>query len=57
DKDLKKVNFLVAVAGSRNKAEAIVATQINNRNSVLITDEGAAREIVNIINNYNTSTD
>ncbi|MDP4147752.1 MAG: sugar-binding transcriptional regulator, partial [Bacillota bacterium] len=47
DKDLKKVNFLVAVAGSRNKAEAIVATQINNRNSVLITDEGAAREIVN----------
>lgn len=47
--DISKIEFLVAVAGGKEKAEAIISTEVNNPSSVLITDEGAAREIVNII--------
>ncbi|WP_123052762.1 sugar-binding domain-containing protein [Clostridium sp. JN-1] len=50
NENIDKIEFLVAVAGGKEKAEAIISTEINNTNSVLITDEGAAREIVNIIN-------
>lgn len=48
--DINNVDNLVAVAGEKTKAEAIVATQINNEKSVLITDEGTAMEIVRILN-------
>ncbi|AYD41216.1 sugar-binding transcriptional regulator [Clostridium fermenticellae] len=48
--DINKIDFLVAVAGGKEKAEAIISTEINNSNSVLVTDEGAACEILNIIN-------
>jgi Transcriptional regulator, contains sigma factor-related N-terminal domain len=47
--DVKKIDIIVAVAGGRSKAEAIVATRTYNKNSILITDEGAAREIVKIL--------
>lgn len=48
--DINKIDFLVAIAGGKEKAEAIISTEINNSNSVLVTDEGAACEILNIIN-------
>jgi len=39
----------MAVAGGSSKAEAILATVRNNHNGILITDEGAAKEIVKFI--------
>jgi central glycolytic genes regulator len=47
---LKEIDNLVAVAAGKSKAEAILATQKNITNSTLITDEGAALEIINILN-------
>ena len=47
--DVKKINTMVAVAGGRHKAEAIYAVCNNNSNRVLITDEGAARAILDLI--------
>jgi central glycolytic genes regulator len=47
--DIRKVDNPVAVAGGKSKAEAIVATEANNARGVLITDEGAAREILRIM--------
>lgn len=47
--DVKKIDRIIAVAGGCNKAEAIIATKTYNRNSVLITDEGAAREIIRLL--------
>lgn len=47
---LKTIDNLVAVAAGKSKAEAILATQRNITNSTLITDEGAALEIINILN-------
>lgn len=47
---LKTIDNLVAVAAGKSKAEAILATQKNITNSTLITDEGAALEIINILN-------
>ena len=46
---MKKIKNQVAVAGGKSKAKAIVAAEMNNFNSVLITDEGAAREIVKLL--------
>ena len=47
--DMRKINYQVAVAGGKSKAKAIVAAEINNYHSVLITDEAAAREIVKLL--------
>jgi central glycolytic genes regulator len=47
---LKVIDNLVAVAAGKSKAEAIIATHRNITNSTLITDEGAALEIINILN-------
>lgn len=47
--DIRNAKNLIAVAGQKSKAEAIISTQINNNNNVLITDEGAANEIVKIL--------
>ena len=47
--DIKKIDHPIAVAGGESKAEAILATEINNKKGVLITDEGAAREIIRLI--------
>jgi central glycolytic genes regulator len=44
-----KIKTLIAVAGGSSKAEAILSTEKNNHNSILITDEGAAREIIKFI--------
>ncbi|WP_446898414.1 sugar-binding transcriptional regulator [Clostridium sp. LBM24168] len=47
---IHEINTLIAVAGGSSKAEAILSTEINNHNSVLITDEGAAKRILEFIN-------
>lgn len=47
--EIRKIKNQVAVAGGKSKAKAIVAAEMNNFNSVLITDEGAAREIVKLL--------
>lgn len=39
---------VIAVAGGKSKAEAIVSTRIQNPHMILITDEGAARSILDI---------
>jgi central glycolytic genes regulator len=48
--DINNVDNLIAVAGEKTKAEAIVSTQLNNEKSVLVTDEGTAIEIVKLLN-------
>lgn len=48
--EVKRIPNIVAVAGGRNKAEAITAVELSNRSGALITDEGAARKIVSILN-------
>lgn len=49
NEEIGKIETLIAVAGGKNKAEAILSTEKNNLNSVLITDEGAAREILDLL--------
>lgn len=49
--DVKHIDRIVAVSGGGNKAEAIIAIKTYNSNSVLITDEGAAREIIRLLDN------
>ncbi|WP_027631584.1 sugar-binding transcriptional regulator [Clostridium hydrogeniformans] len=44
--DADKIKHIIAVAGGENKAEAILAAQIGKSKGVLITDEGAARKIL-----------
>ncbi len=44
--DLQNIGIIAAVAGGRNKADAIKAVLSHQHETVLITDEGAAREIV-----------
>lgn len=48
---IQKLNTLIAIAGGENKAESILATELNNDKGVLITDEGAARKILQYIKN------
>ncbi len=47
--DLSNIETVVAVAGGKSKAEAIKAVLGYGRLDVLITDEGAAREIIKLI--------
>ncbi|MGH4137543.1 sugar-binding transcriptional regulator [Clostridium sp.] len=49
NEDVKNIKTLIAVAAGKNKARAIIATEINRSSTVLIIDEAAAKEIVNII--------
>ncbi|QKS72246.1 hypothetical protein FLK61_37035 [Paenalkalicoccus suaedae] len=44
--DLESINTIIAVAGGASKAEAIQAYLIKSPSQVLITDEGAAKEIL-----------
>lgn len=47
--EVRNAQYLVAVAGEKYKAEAIVATEMNNEKGVLITDEGTAREMEKLL--------
>ena len=49
NEDVKNIKNLIAVAAGKNKAKAIIATEINRSSTVLIIDEAAAKEIINII--------
>lgn len=49
NEEIDKIDTLIGVAGGKDKAEAIVSIQKNYHNSVLITDEGAAREVVELL--------
>jgi len=46
--EVKNVKTQVALAGGSHKAEAILSVIKNNSKTVLVTDEGAAKEIVNL---------
>lgn len=45
--DLENIPYIIAVAGGKSKANAILAALRHNEKQILITDEGAAREILN----------
>lgn len=49
NEEIGKIETLIAVAGGKVKAEAIISTQKNNPNGILVTDEGAAREIMELL--------
>lgn len=49
NEEIGKIETLIAVAGGKSKAEAILSTELNNNNSILITDEGAAKELMNFL--------
>lgn len=44
--DTKNIKSIIAVAGGQNKSDAIISTQIKSTQGILITDEGAARKIL-----------
>ncbi|MBA5851336.1 sugar-binding transcriptional regulator [Clostridium sp. cel8] len=46
---IHNIETLIAVAGGCSKAEAILSVEINNKNGVLITDEGAAKKILELL--------
>ncbi|MDF2503710.1 MULTISPECIES: sugar-binding domain-containing protein [Clostridium] len=48
--DIRNLENLIAVAGGKSKADAIVSTQLNNKKNILITDESTAMEMLRIIN-------
>ncbi len=48
--DLGNIQNIIGVAGGRQKARAIMAVAKHTKNSVLITDEGAAAEMIGLIN-------
>ncbi len=49
NEDVKNSKMLIAVAAGKSKARAIIATEINRSSTVLIIDQAAATEIINIL--------
>lgn len=49
----KKIRTHIAVAAGKNKINAIIATEMYNRNAVLVTDENTGKEICEIIKSNN----
>lgn len=54
--DAKKINTHIAVAAGENKVESIIATEMYNKNAVLVTDEAAGRKIAEIIKSQQINT-
>ncbi len=54
--DLMKIPYPLGVAGGKHKAEAIMAVAGILENSVLVIDEGAAKEIINISRKSSSGT-
>lgn len=48
--DLEKIQNVIAVAGGASKAKAIQAYLKQAADSILITDEGAAKELIRDLN-------
>jgi central glycolytic genes regulator len=51
--EVKKIKTQIAVAGGSEKAQAILSVIKNNNKTVLVTDEGAAKEILNLLKKEN----
>lgn len=49
--DINNIETSVAIAGGKSKARAILSVELNMHSKTLIIDEGAAREIMNILQN------
>lgn len=49
NEDFNDIKTLIAVAAGKDKAKAIIATEINRSSTILIIDEAVAEEIINII--------
>ncbi|MFX0549907.1 sugar-binding transcriptional regulator [Hathewaya histolytica] len=49
EEDTYNMDEIIAVAAGTNKAEAIIGGLKNKKQAVLVTDEGAAEKIINII--------
>lgn len=47
--EIQKIKNVIAVAGGKDKAKAIIAVGKQVRSAVIITDEGAAMEIINLL--------
>jgi len=47
--DLEKIEHLIAIAGGKDKSEAIIAVESGRRKSILVIDQGCANEMMNII--------
>ncbi len=47
--EARKIKTHIAVAGGKNKVSSIISTQLNNSNSILVTDEAAGKEIVHVL--------
>jgi central glycolytic genes regulator len=47
--DLDRLDLIIAVAGGRRKAPAVLAALPRRPQDILVTDEGAAREMMNIL--------
>lgn len=47
----KETPYIIGVAGGEDKAEAIIAISHLSKDIILVTDENAARSILNIVNN------
>ncbi len=45
-RDLQRISTIIAVAGGKSKAKAIEAVALNHSQHILVTDEGAASEIL-----------
>lgn len=48
--DLPQIAFVMAVAGGRDKARAIAAVAAHHNQDLLVTDQGAAEEILKLLN-------
>ncbi|MFD3155865.1 sugar-binding transcriptional regulator [Haloimpatiens sp. FM7330] len=49
--DIKNIDISIAIAGGKSKSKAILATELNMKSGILITDEGVANEIVTTLEN------
>lgn len=47
--DAKRISTHIAVAGGKNKVEAIMAATLGDTNAVLVTDEGAAEKMIELL--------
>lgn len=48
--DITTLNLHIAVAAGKDKVDAIIATEFGKKNGVLVTDEGAAKKIMEKLN-------
>lgn len=48
--EARKIKTHIAVAGGKNKVESIIATEYNDNDGVLVTDEAAAKGIISKLN-------